>query len=392
MSRLPLRVGLVADLTEERWPSMDLVAEMFYEQLRAPRYAGMFQIELLRPTFADRGRGIGRYLNRFWDYSRWLRRRAGDFDLFHIIDHSYAHLVHVLPAERTIVTCHDVDAFMPLVDATVIPTRLPRAITRAVLSGMRKAACITCVSTATQRDVESFGLADPDRLVVVPNGVHPSMSAAPDADVDTELRHMLGRKDDAAVELLHVGSCIPRKRIDLLLQIVAAVSKIVPHVRLLKAGGQLTDEQKTQACHLGIANQIVQLSHLPPELLAALYRRADMVLVTSSREGFGLPVVEALATGTPVVATDIPVLREVGGTAVTYAPLGAIDGWRDAVLAQVAAAAGAGAGAAGSGIDTAERQVLRQRRICQASRFSWTSAAAQLAGVYEQVAVRGGRI
>lgn len=389
MSRVPLRVALVADLSEERWPSMDLVAEMFYEQLRTPRYAGMFQVELLRPSFTDRGRGVGRYLNRFWDYPRWLRRRAGDFDLFHIVDHSYAHLVHVLPAERTIVTCHDVDAFMPLVDTAVISTRLPRAIIRTVLSGMRKAACITCVSTATQHEIERFALADPDRLVVVPNGVHPSIAGAPSPDADAALGQMLGAKD-GSLELLHVGSCIPRKRIDLLLQIVAAVSEVVPDVRLLKAGGQLTAEQKTQACELGIANRIVQLPHLASEMLAALYRRADTVLVTSSREGFGLPVVEALASGTAVVATDLPVLREVGGAAVTYAPLGAIDAWCGAVLAQVAA--GARAGVSASGFDTGDTQVLRQRRICQASRFSWTSAASQLAGVYEQVAARGGRL
>ena len=52
-----------------------------------------------------------RILNRVWDYPRWLRSRAGDFDLFHIIDHSYAHLALRLPAGRSIVTCHDLDAF-----------------------------------------------------------------------------------------------------------------------------------------------------------------------------------------------------------------------------------------------------------------------------------------
>ena len=51
-----------------------------------------------------------RLTGRLWDYPRWLRPKRGDFDVFHIVDHSYAHLVRVLPADRTVVTCHDLDA------------------------------------------------------------------------------------------------------------------------------------------------------------------------------------------------------------------------------------------------------------------------------------------
>jgi glycosyltransferase involved in cell wall biosynthesis len=377
-----LRVALVADLSEERWPSMDLVADMLFEQLRSRRYAGRFEVTLLRPPLSQRGRGIGRYLNRYWDYPRWLRARAGEFDLFHVIDHSYAHLVHVLPRKRTVVTCHDVDAFMPLVDPTVIPTRLPRAVTRMVLSGMRKAACITCVSNATRHEVERFQLADPEKLIVVPNGVHPAMTAAPDGDAATQVERLLGQRHAGDVELLHVGTCIPRKRIDLLLEVFAAVAAATPQVRLLKAGGRLTAEQQAHAQALNVASRIVQLPYLEPQALAALYRRADTVLVTSSREGFGLPVVEALAVGTPVVATDLPVLREVGGSAVAYAPLGAVGAWRDAAIEQVTAAHKS---SPDQTVDRAPQDSPRHRRMSQAARFSWPAAAAQLASVYEQV-------
>ena len=108
----PLRVALVADLLEERWPSMNLVAEELFSHLKTPPFEHRISVEFLRPALKNRGRGIGRFVNRFWDYPRWLRRKANAFDVFHIIDHSYAHLVHVLPAARTVVTCHDVDAFI----------------------------------------------------------------------------------------------------------------------------------------------------------------------------------------------------------------------------------------------------------------------------------------
>jgi glycosyltransferase involved in cell wall biosynthesis len=385
-------VAIVADLLEERWPSMNLVADMLLAQLRAPKYARAFQVEMLRPALDERGGPVGRYVNRYWDYSRWLRTRNGQFDLFHVVDHSYAHLVHVLPPERTVVTCHDVDAFMPLVDRTAIATRLPKTVTRWVLSGMRKAACITCVSGATRDDLTRFHLADVERLVVVANGVQPALYGEPGAEAEDTLSRLLGscRPSMAGtgtntaspaladaprhtLDVLHVGTCIPRKRIDVLLRAVAAIAALRPDVRLLKAGGQLTAEQRELAAALGIADRIVQLPFVAPDVLAALYRRADVVLVTSEREGFGLPVVEALAAGTPVVATDLPVLREVGADVVSYVPIDEIALWCDAVL-RIATPS-----------DFAQGYRARRAREARAGRFTWEQAASQTAHVYERV-------
>ena len=65
-----------------------------------------------RPWF----RNADRLLNRFVNYPRYLRQHASEFDVFHIVDHSYAQLVHELPAARTVVTCHDLDTFRCLLD------------------------------------------------------------------------------------------------------------------------------------------------------------------------------------------------------------------------------------------------------------------------------------
>ena len=374
MTTPPLRVALVADLLSERWPSMDLVADMLFAQMRSAGSDQSMRVDLLRPTLSNRGERLGRYVNRFWDYSRWLRRRSRDFDVFHIVDHSYAHLVHLLPAGRAVVTCHDVDAFMPLVDARVIPTRLPKALTRYVLSGMAKSARVTCDSLATYDEARRHNFVAPDRLVVVPIGVDPALSFVPEPAADAAVDGLVGPRQADVVDLLHVGSCIPRKRIDVLLKVLRAMRDIDPRVRLLKAGGSLTSEQTALARTLAVDTHIVQLPFLESRTLGALYRRAAVTLVTSEREGFGLPVVEATACGTPVVATDIPVLREVGGSAAAYAPLDDIDLWREAVVACLAV----------------HRDVTQSRRTGDdtAARFSWRSCATAMTTIYADVGRR----
>lgn len=369
MSTPALRVALVADLSSERWPSMDLVADMLFANLRTDRD---LQVDMLRPTLRNRRPGIGRYVNRYWDYARWLRSRSHDFDIFHVVDHSYAHLVHVLPAQRTLVTCHDTDAFMPLVDARVVPTRLPKAVTRLILSGMRKAACVACDSTATFDELRQFDLADADRMTVVPLGVHPALLAEPDADSDAVIDAHVGVRRNDVIELLHVGSCIKRKRIDVLLRVLHAVRSVEPRARLLKAGGTLTPEQVVLAQSLGVSDHIVQLPFLDVRSLAALYRRANAVLVTSEREGFGLPVVEALAAGVGVVATDIPVLREAGGTDASFAPLDDIDRWRDTLLQVLREA-------------PATQTARLARAESQSQRFRWSECADHMARLYRRV-------
>src|SRR5437867_13348563 len=103
------RVAIICDLLEENWPSMDLIGHMLEEGLQ--QFQGQFEAVRLCPQMRRRftrgGRSepkrkfnADRVLNRFWDYPRWLRMRRNEFDLFHIVDHSYAHLVHTLPPNR----------------------------------------------------------------------------------------------------------------------------------------------------------------------------------------------------------------------------------------------------------------------------------------------------
>ena len=337
------RVAVVSDLREERWYAMDLVAEMLLINLRASE-ANVVEATPVCPEMTRRltrlpvvgttaaATTADRIWNRVWDYPRRLRARATDFDLFHVIDHSYAHLVTWLPPGRALVTCHDLDAFRSVL-AEAGGSIVERALGRRLLEGMRAARKILAVSAATRNELVATGVASPDQVVIVPNGVHPACSPRSDPVADREAAALLGPISGDAVELLHVGSTIPRKRLDVLLRAVAALRQISPRVRLVQVGGSLTASQRGLAERLELNDHVVVLPFVAPRVLASVYRRATLLLQTSDREGFGLPVAEALSCGTPVVASDLPALREVGGPATTFCRVGDVESWRAAVLA-----------------------------------------------------------
>ncbi len=385
MSATPLRVGIVADYSEERWPSMDLVAEMLAKHL--PEVDPGISPTLLRPAWRRRATAVrliggsaaahrlDRFANRYADYAWWLQARREDFDLFHIVDHSYAHLVHALPPHRTVVTCHDVDAFRCLAG---YERPVYRHVARWILSGLRRASMVACDTRATRDDLTARNLLSSDRLVVVHNGVHPAMFVPDDGKGRAEIERVAG--PPRGEELLHVGSTITRKRIDVLLRAFAEVRRRRRSVRLLRAGGPLTAEQRALAGQLGVADAIVEFPMLPPAALAALYRRATVTLLPSDLEGFGLPLVESLASGTPVVASRIAALAEIGGSVTAYAEPGDRASWSEAIERLL--------------VEREEEPgwwaYRREQGRRHAATFTWGAYAQELAGVYRAVAARAG--
>jgi glycosyltransferase involved in cell wall biosynthesis len=375
---------------------MDLMGEMILAHLERD-HAGELVAARVCPPFRHRlacwpvvgrrrpglARNADRVLNRFVDYPRALSRivRRGEFDLYHLVDHSYAQLVHVLPPGRAIVTCHDLDTFRCLVDPAREPRpRWFRMLARRTLTGLQRAAAVVCDSEATRSALLEHGLVPADRLRVVYPGTHPecTLAAQPEADAEAgavaeaEAARLLGPVDlQGPPEILHVGSTIPRKRIDVLLATFAAIRRAHPGARLVRAGGALSAAQSDQARDLGIADAIVSLPFCSRATLAAVYRRASLVLLPSEAEGFGLPVVEALACGAPLLASDLAVLREVGGDAPVFRPVADLTAWSEAALSLLA--------------DPATRHARRAAGLAQAARFTWEHHAAQLKALYREV-------
>jgi len=382
-----LRVAVIADYAEERWPSMDLVADMLMSHLAA-EHAGTIAATLVRPVMPKRltriARGAhgappgpDRVVARFFDYPRALAALPAGFDVHHVVDHSYAHLLHGLPAGRTLVTCHDLDAFRSVLQPEEERRSWPyRLMARRILSGLRLAAHVACDSEATRAALVAVAGFPEDRLSVISNGTDTGGEPDADAAADVEAARMLGPRH--FVELLHVGSTIPRKRIDVLLDVFAGVRRARPEVRLTRVGGPFTAEQRVRARDLGVLDAIQVLPFVDRATLAAVYRRSALALLPSDREGFGLPIVEALACGTPMVASDIPVLREIGSGAVTYCALETPGPWVETILRLLRERE----------TDTAAWQARRTAGLARAADFSWSRYTEGVVARYHAIAGR----
>lgn len=377
MSEHKLRLAIIRDYPEEDWPSMDLCADMLTKYLQK-EHNTIFDVQSICPPFSWRLKRLpklgekgfayntDRLLNRFWDYPQYLKKKVNEFDLFHVSDHSYAQLVHVLPPEKTGVFCHDIDAFRSLLEPTIEPRPAwYRAMSRRILTGLQKAAVVFYSTTPIKNQIEHYNLLDSSRLVHTPYGISSEFSLIDQANQPTDQDSL--KQVGEMPFLLHVGSCIPRKRIDILLEVFAEVRKSHPELRLVKVSGDWTNDQLAQINQLELEQSIVYLKGLTRSQIATLYRKATLVLLTSEAEGFGLPVIEALACGAIIVASDIPVLREVGGDAATYCTVGEISTWIKTVDQLVI-----------NPNDSPELKI----RLAQSQKYSWSNHANTIAEAY----------
>jgi glycosyltransferase involved in cell wall biosynthesis len=250
------------------------------------------------------------------------------------------HTQHALPLRAPcpcVVTVHDVSfardpSLMGRKDRTTFRLVVPRAVRRAVR--------VFTVSERTKADIVELYRVPAERIVVTPNGVDPAFSPG------------AGAHDF----VLAVGAIQTRKNQLAALEAAAAVG--LP----LVVAGPVKD--RTLAGELRSRGARLE-GYVETERLADLYRGAACLVQPSRYEGFGLPVVEAMASGTPVVAVPDPALKEVAGDAAVLVP--------EAELA--------------AGIHTAlaERERLVAAGLERAKTFSWRTSAERTLAVYREI-------
>jgi glycosyltransferase involved in cell wall biosynthesis len=284
---------------------------------------------------------------------------------------------YVLPPAVTcssVVTIHDC---IHLMFPQYLPSRMAYAYARSVMwAAARRAQLIITVSEASKRDILHFFNVAPEKVVVVHNAIDERFLVPPP---DIELARVRERYQLQHGFILYAGNIKPHKN---LVRLIEAFSQIrqgpFQELKLLIIGDQISKlPALRRAVHqLKLHKHVRFLGYIPDETLAVLYRSAEVFVFPSLYEGFGLPPLEAMASGTPVVTSNTSSMPEVtGGAAVLVDPydVGSIvDGVRR-VLTDASLAA-----------------ELRRKGPLRAREFSWARSVAKTRELYEAVAARRG--
>jgi glycosyltransferase involved in cell wall biosynthesis len=241
---------------------------------------------------------------------------AGEYDVVHLTDQALGHHVRRFSRQPVVVTCHDLMPFtVPRYYHNRLESVVKRGFLRHSIGGMVKADRIVAVSEYTASEIERLPQLGAERVTVVPNIVRPVFHPVDDAEA------ALG---DAGIQLpprprvLSVGHAGPYKGLEFLLRALA--TRDLTGASLVRVGSRLTKRQRRLAASLGVISRITELGRLPDELLAAAYSACDVLAQPSIAEGFGVPVIEGMACGLPVVVSDGGALPEVVGAAGVVVP------------------------------------------------------------------------
>ncbi|MBC8162183.1 MAG: glycosyltransferase family 4 protein [Roseiflexaceae bacterium] len=277
---------------------------------------------------------------------------------------------HVIPlgtplarARRTVVTIHDM-GYMHFPESHTRAQRLYLRLSTAWSA--RVASMVIAISKTTRDDLIRYARVPPAKIHVIYHGVAPRFQADPPAEVvaATQARYRI-----AGPYFLFVGTVQPRKNLERVIEAFARFkpqsSAASPQPMLVIAGkkGWLTEAIERRAAEIGVAGQVRFIGYLPDADVPPLLRGALGFVFPSLYEGFGMPVLEAMACGAPVITSTTSSLPEVAGNAALL-----VDP-RD--VGAIAAAIGRLAG------DATLRAELRQRGVARAADFSWDSCAQQ---------------
>ncbi|MGC8879274.1 MAG: glycosyltransferase family 4 protein, partial [Anaerolineae bacterium] len=277
----------------------------------------------------------------------------------------YAHLLYALDPQRTLVTVHD-----------IAPLRFPGyTLGLSQLSWMiawralKRACQIVTVSRFTASELLMYLQGRIVKMYVVPNGVDEAFHRQPEEVIhQTRSRY----QDLGEHLLLHVGHTHARKNLSVLIRAVKLLRSQGLQVGLIQVGGcpgkelfnLIVDEQ-------GMSNWVRFVGLIDDAQLVALYSAVDAFVFPSLYEGFGLPVLEAMACGAPVIASNVASLPEVVGDAGILVDPTDVTALADAIWRAL--------------MDVELRERLRQQGLMRAREFSWQRCAQNTLAVYQQI-------
>ena len=335
--------------------------------VRVPHLGSQFEIKEVRSA-AER---LGPRFGKLWWEQAALRGvcSAQRVDLLH----SPYFASPLYPSVPTVVTIHDV---IPLVLPGYGRSLHVRAYMKLVAAAARRADAILTVSETSKRDIVRVLAIPPERIHVTYNAADASLRPICDMAALEGIRDSHGIAGDY---LLYFGGFDRRKNVERILQAFKAAHtdfhspcQLVLAGSLNLVGHPLYPDPRTMVRRLGIEEQVIVTGRISEEEKPLLYSGATAFVFPSLYEGFGMPVLEAMACGTPVITSNISSLPEVAGDAALLVDPTNVDAIAEAMVRIVN--------------DAGLREELSRKGLQRASRFSWEASALKTLEVYRQVA------
>lgn len=311
-------------LMTSRWPTSRRFARILWEQLVWPLAAARQQVDLL---------------------------------------HSMGFVTPVFTGRDTIVTVYDLSFIH-------YPDRFP-AIQRAYLTSQTERSCrqarrIVTISESGRRDVHDIFNIPLDQIDVVYPGVDATFSPRSASEIESFRR----KQNLDHPYILHVGTLQPRKRIPTLIEAFSQIKNDDLELILVGGKGWFYDDIFTRVQELGLQDRVRFTGYVPDTDLPLWYNGAAMMVLPSEYEGFGMPVAQAMACGTPVIAADTSAIPEVTGEA------GLLFNLDDVAALSIHIA---------SVLDEPQiRATMREEGLAQARKFTWERTGQEMIKVYRK--------
>ena len=274
---------------------------------------------------------------------------------------------------RSVVTIHDC---IHLMFPQYLPNRLALAYARtSIRMAARRATRVLTVSESSKRDILRFVDTEPDKIDVIYNAYDERFGVEPREEDVVRVRERYQLHDEF---VLYAGNVKPHKNLERLIEAFDRVHRRgLDHLKLVLIGDDISKYTSLRrAVHKHQLHKYVRfLGYLPEETLAVMYRLAGVFVFPSLYEGFGLPPLEAMASGTPVVTSNLSSLPEVAGDAAVlvdpYDPNAIADGIERVLTNEQV------------------RRELRRKGVARAKQFSWEQSVKRVRDIYGLVANGG---
>ena len=269
----------------------------------------------------------------------------------------------------SVVTIHDC---IHLMFPQYLPSRFAYLYARtSIRLAARRATRVMTVSESSKRDILRFVDTEPDKIDVIYNAYDERFAVEPAEDDIVRVRERYQLHDEF---VLYAGNVKPHKNLERLIEAFHLVRKRgLDHLKLVMIGDEISKYTALRRAvhHHQLHKYVRFLGYLPEETLAVMYRLAGVFVFPSLYEGFGLPPLEAMASGTPVVTSNVSSLPEVAGDAAVlvdpYDPQAIADG-----IYQVLT-------------DEQLRRDLRRKGVARAGMFSWEQSVRRIRAIYGEV-------